>query len=76
MVLFEIASGDDGIHSDTQLDINGGTINISKSYEGIESTTITINDGTIHLVASDDGLNAAGGNDSSSTNGRPGQNNF
>ena len=30
----------------------------------------------ISLVASDDGLNAAGGVDSSSTNGRPGQNRF
>ena len=66
---FEIASGDDGIHSDTQLDINGGTINISKSYEGIESTTININDGSIHLVASDDGINAAGGNDISTETG-------
>ncbi|WP_195990037.1 carbohydrate-binding domain-containing protein [Clostridium sp. D53t1_180928_C8] len=74
--IFEISSGDDGIHSDTTLEINGGDINITKSYEGIESTDITINNGTIHLVASDDGLNAAGGNDSSSTNGRPGQNNF
>ena len=37
--------------------INGGTINISQSYEGLESKVITINDGTIHLNASDDGLN-------------------
>lgn len=73
---FEISSGDDGIHSDTNLEINGGDINITKSYEGIESTSITINNGTIHLIASDDGLNAAGGNDSSSINDRPGQNNF
>lgn len=72
----EIASGDDGIHSDTTLEINGGDINITKSYEGIESQTITINNGTIYLVASDDGLNAAGGNDGSSTNGRPGENQF
>nr|WP_278336509.1 carbohydrate-binding domain-containing protein [Clostridium disporicum] len=71
-----LASGDDGIHSDTLLDINGGNIDISKSYEGIESSTININDGNIRLVASDDGLNAAGGNDGSSTNGRPGQNGF
>ena len=73
---FTIASGDDGIHADTTLDINGGTIDITKSYEGLESTTITINDGTIHLIASDDGINAAGGNDGSAMNGRPGQNNF
>ncbi|WP_330683793.1 carbohydrate-binding domain-containing protein [Romboutsia ilealis] len=73
---FEIASGDDGIHSDTKLDINGGIINISKSYEGIESTTININDGNIHVVASDDGINAAGGNDVSTETGMPGNDKF
>lgn len=70
------SSGDDGIHSDATLTINGGDINLTKSYEGIESAVITVNDGNLHIVASDDGVNVAGGNDSSSTNGRPGQNNF
>lgn len=69
-----LSSGDDGTHADAELEINGGTLNITKSYEGIEGTDITINDGNIHVVASDDGLNAAGGADGSSTNGRPGQN--
>ncbi len=73
---FEIKSGDDGIHSDTSLAINNGEINISKSYEGVESAKIEINGGDIDIVASDDGINVAGGNDSSSINGRPGQNNF
>ena len=73
---FEIASGDDGIHSDTQLDIYGGTINISKSYEGLESTTVNIYDGNIHLVASDDGINAAGGNDVSTETGMAGNDSF
>lgn len=73
---FKIASGDDGIHSDTQLDINGGTINISKSYEGIESTTININNGNIHVVSSDDGINAAGGNDVSTETGMAGNDKF
>lgn len=71
-----IAAGDDGIHSDTTLAINGGEIRITKCYEGIESALITINGGTIHITASDDGINVAGGNDGSSVNGRPGQNNF
>jgi len=73
---FEIASGDDGIHSDTLLDINGGTINITKSYEGLESTTINVNDGHISIVASDDGLNAAGGNDISTDTGMAGNDKF
>ena len=71
-----IASGDDGMHADTDLVINGGTINITKSYEGIEGNTVTVNGGNISLVASDDGFNCAGGNDSSSSTGRPGANTF
>lgn len=71
-----ISSGDDGIHADATLTIDSGTINIAKSYEGIESEIITLNGGTIHLVAADDGLNAAGGADGSSVNGRAGENPF
>lgn len=71
---FEISSGDDGIHADESLLIENGNINITKSYEGIESALITVNNGKIHVVASDDGINVAGGNDGSSMNGRPGQN--
>lgn len=72
----DVASGDDGIHADTSLAIDGGEITITKSYEGVESADITINDGVIHVVASDDGINAAGGNDGSAMGGRPGQNMF
>lgn len=73
---FEIASGDDGVHADAALTISGGTVNITKSYEGLEGQTIGITGGNISVVASDDGLNAAGGNDQSSMNGRMGQNEF
>lgn len=74
--ILNLTSGDDGIHSDATLEINNGKINITKSYEGIESEVITINGGEISLIASDDGINAAGGNDGSSVNGRPGENKF
>lgn len=72
----ELSSGDDGIHADTNIVINDGDINITKSYEGIESAYIEINGGTINVTSSDDGINVAGGNDSSSVDGRNGQNNF
>jgi len=70
------SSGDDGIHADDQLIINGGNIKVTKSYEGIEATAITVAGGTLDITASDDGFNAAGGNDSSAMGGRPGQNPF
>lgn len=73
---FLIQSGDDGIHADNEIIIDNGDINIKKGYEGIEAESITINDGIISVIASDDGINAAGGNDSSAINGRPGMNNF
>ncbi len=72
---FTLSSGDDGMHADTNLTINDGNITISKSYEGIEATNIYICGGTIDVTASDDGLNAAGGNDSSSMD-RPGMGGF
>lgn len=65
-----IASGDDGIHAETDLTITAGTISITQSYEGLEGLNIRITGGDISLVASDDGLNAAGGTDSSGTGGR------
>ncbi|MBU1145847.1 MAG: carbohydrate-binding domain-containing protein [Firmicutes bacterium] len=72
--IISISSNDDGIHSDETLVISGGEINISKCYEGLESLNITINGGSIHINggsihinASDDGINVAGGSDSSSS---------
>lgn len=74
--IYAISSGDDGMHADTQIVINGGNIEISKSYEGIESQKIDITGGNISIYASDDGLNAAGGNDQSAMGGRPGMGTF
>jgi hypothetical protein len=61
------------MHTDTTLEINSGDINITKSYEGIESAIITINGGNIHITSSDDGLNVAGGNDGSGMMMGPGR---
>ena len=65
---FSLNSGDDGIHADSDLIIKDGNIIISKSYEGIEASVIKIQGGNIEVNASDDGLNAAGGNDTGSEN--------
>lgn len=66
---FQIASGDDAFHADESMTIDGCTIDISESYEGLEALELEILGGDITIVASDDGLNAAGGTDSSGTEG-------
>ncbi|MCI9369160.1 MAG: carbohydrate-binding domain-containing protein [Lachnospiraceae bacterium] len=63
-----IATGDDGIHADDTLTITDGDIKITQCYEGIESPDIIFNGGTAHIKASDDGINAAGGELTSSDN--------
>ena len=47
--------------------IEGGTIAITESKEGIEGTVIIIKDGVIDITATDDGLNASSGDTSSNT---------
>lgn len=66
---FNVESGDDGIHADSELDIAGGNLYINESYEGLEAQNITVENGNIDIKASDDGINAAGGNDSSAYTG-------
>ncbi len=66
---FEIASGDDALHAEETLTVTAGKFNITESYEGLEALNIKVMGGDIKLVASDDGLNAAGGTDSSGTTG-------
>lgn len=73
---FEIATGDDGFHADDTLTVNDGTIRITESYEGLEALHVCVNGGDISLVARDDGLNAAGGNDSSGFEGFRGNDRF
>ncbi len=56
-----IASADDAIKSKRWIEINGGLIDITNSYEGIESPNLIINGGEIHITSSDDCLNATYG---------------
>lgn len=60
-----IAAGDDAMHSDAETVVRGGTITISKAYEGIEGGNIVISGGSITMVTSDDGINIGGGVDAS-----------
>ncbi len=66
---YTIASGDDALHAEETLTVNAGTIRISTCYEGLEALHVAVAGGDIRLVAGDDGLNAAGGTDSSGMNG-------
>lgn len=56
------ASGDDGVHADKELTVSGSAeLEITKSYEGLESKVVTISGGTVRITASDDGINASAG---------------
>lgn len=68
-------SGDDGVHADSDTVVSGGSITIEKSYEGLEGKNVTVSGGDISIVSSDDGINAAGGSDTGSTD-RPGMDGF
>ncbi len=70
---FAIATGDDAFHADETLTVKDGTVEVTESYEGLEALYLYIQGGELTITASDDGLNAAGGKDTSgSTGGRDG----
>jgi trimeric autotransporter adhesin len=68
----KISSSDDGIHSEKSITINNGTLNISKSVEGIESLKIYINGGNLSVTSSNDGFNATAGTVSGGTESNDG----
>ena len=66
---FNIETGDDGFHADGTLTVSGGAITITESYEGLEGQVVEVCGGKHSIIASDDGINAAGGTDSSGMGG-------
>lgn len=73
---FEITAGDDAFHADENLTVNSGTIYVAESYEALEGLHVSITGGDITVTASDDGINAAGGTDSSGFGGQRGNEQF
>lgn len=66
----QIDSGDDGLHADKDLYITGGNVTMTNCYEGLEAINVTVKGGDVSMVATDDGINAAGGNDETEAGGR------
>lgn len=64
-----LSTGDDGLHSDETATVAGGTLDITDGYEGIEGNDVVISGGEIRMSVTDDGINAAGGNDGSGFGG-------
>ncbi|MBR4240858.1 MAG: carbohydrate-binding domain-containing protein, partial [Eubacterium sp.] len=60
-----IKAKDDAFHADNILTVSGGKINVEEAHEGLEGKEIYISGGDISVITDDDGVNAAGGNDSS-----------
>ena len=51
-------TSDDGIHADGMLTISGGSVNVTKSYEGLEGNYIHVTGGSVSVISSDDGMNS------------------
>lgn len=56
-----ISAGDDAVHASSYLTVNGGTLTVNESGEGLEGSVVTINDGTVDVTSKDDGINASSG---------------
>ncbi|QOV40949.1 carbohydrate-binding domain-containing protein [Streptomyces ferrugineus] len=66
------AAGDDGVHAEGDLVISDGTLRITTSNEGLEGKDILVSGGSTTVTSRDDGVNASGGETSSSDQGGQG----
>ncbi len=55
--------GRNGIHADKEIKINGGTVSIPYSYEGVEAEVIRFGNATTYIYSTDDAWNASDGNE-------------
>jgi hypothetical protein len=60
-----LTCGDDAIHGEARLVVDGGAIDVRQSVEGLEAPVLVLAGGEIRIVASDDGLNAAASSEDS-----------
>ena len=69
----DIRTKDDALHADAVLTVGtkdaaaGPEISVSACYEGLEGYEVYLNAGSCSIVSSDDGVNGAGGSDTSSS---------
>ena len=54
-----MASGDDGLHADNTLTINGGKVVVTGATEGYEANYINIKGGYSYIYGTDDGVNCS-----------------
>ena len=64
---------DDAVHADQRLMVEGGSITVTDSYEGLESDVVVISGGKVDVTSSDDAINATDGSEANDSGGaRPG----
>jgi trimeric autotransporter adhesin len=68
----DISATDDGLKSETSITVNDGKINVTKSYEAMESIQIIINGGVTNLAATNDGVNTTLGTQTGGTEANDG----
>ena len=58
---FSISSGDDAIHAANELEVLGVTVDITRSYEGLEADTVRVIGSTVTAAAENNGVDAGDG---------------